>query len=119
MPSPFSFRIICGRVWGSPAVLYSTSIPLLLKILPFCSNIDVHAFELKIYFFEKKLKDFHSVGLPHPKLKPVIFLLWNCEEKIYCCSVILLSLIKIIEANAEILYSLVLASLGRKQAVDH
>ena len=41
-----------------------------------------------------------------------------CEEIIYCYSVILLSLIKIWKANVEIIYSLVLTSLSRKQPVD-
>ena len=40
------------------------------------------------------------------------------EEKIYCCLVILLSLIKIWKANVGILYSLVLTPLNRKQPVD-
>ena len=40
-----------------------------------------------------------------------------CEERIYCYSVILLSLIKMWKANEEIIYSLALASLSRKQPV--
>ena len=42
----------------------------------------------------------------------------NCEEIIYCYSVILLSLVKIAKANVEIIYSLVLTSFSRKQPVD-
>ena len=42
----------------------------------------------------------------------------NCEETIYCYSVILLSLIKIWKADVGIIYSLVLTSLSRKQPVD-
>ena len=41
-----------------------------------------------------------------------------CEEIIYCYSVILLSLVKMWKANVEIIYSLVLTSLSRKQPVD-
>ena len=45
--------------------------------------------------------------------------LWICcEERIYCCLVILLSLIKIWKAKVEIIYSLVLTSLRRKQPAD-
>ena len=42
----------------------------------------------------------------------------KCEEIIYCYSVILLSLVKIWKADVEIIYSLVLTSLSRKQPVD-
>ena len=42
----------------------------------------------------------------------------TCEEIIYCYSVILLSLMEIGKANVEIIYSLVLTSLSRKQPVD-
>ena len=41
-----------------------------------------------------------------------------CEERIYCYTVILLSPVKICKANVEIIYSLVLTSLSRKQPVD-
>ena len=49
---------------------------------------------------------------------------WNqgkrteCEERIYCYSVTLPSLVKIWKTNVEIIYSLVLTSLSRKQPVD-
>ena len=42
----------------------------------------------------------------------------SCEEIIYCYSVILFSLIKIWKTDVEILYSLLLTSLSRKQPVD-
>ena len=42
----------------------------------------------------------------------------TCEEIIYRYSVILLSLMEIGKANVEIIYSLVLTSLSRKQPVD-
>ena len=41
-----------------------------------------------------------------------------CEERIHCCLVILLSLIKIWKASVEILHSLVLTSLSRRQSVE-
>ena len=43
---------------------------------------------------------------------------WYCEERIYCYSVILLSLVKIWKANVEIIYSLALTTFSRRQPVD-
>ena len=53
-----------------------------------------------------------------PKISPGAYIIQRCEERIYCYSVILLSLIKIWKANVEIIYSLVLTSLSRKQPVE-